>query len=339
MPTQRSKAARKADPSAAHGQKAKRTKNLKADDVESVIELEVSPDASLEGSPQKKSFGEILGSNSKGMEYSSGDLLEQINAFSRSEMWVQEHGRVELRKRLKELCNILARIDSLKSFNENRSSSHNLCENSQSGICSTLSNLACVICESGIPFERKSDDLQVFAACVLVEIMRLVDNPFTDLEDALRDKKETSKRKRRVSASEQSSTIAKVLGFLIEQISIGVVESGNQLFPMYFHILEVMSNRASFLLIAEIQNERLQDTLFSNVFESFLGVCEKAVLPQIRDFIYNILKDLVLEPGIQMSGKIIIFMMNRLVSLQSVSVFEYPDLIFLESKRIQKASY
>jgi hypothetical protein len=324
MRAQRRNTTRKAEAKIDNEQKTKKSKKQPVKPLIDEIDMESSPDLLVgeESSPEKrKSFGDLVGRRNE-HQISENETIEQIRLYCDPEKWSQEHGRVELRKRLKDICNVLARIDSLKNLKEfGMSSQTEICDG-QYEICSVLSNLANVICESGILFERKSDDLQIFGACVLVEMLRLMDNPFTLSEgnESVKSKAEV-KRRRRSSANEQNCVLSKVLSFLIEQISIGIADSGNPLFPMYFHVLEVLSNRSSFLLIARVQNERLQDTLYTTLFEAFLCVCEKSVLPQIRDFFFNILKDIILEPHVQMSGKIIVFIMNRLIVSQSVIYF------------------
>jgi hypothetical protein len=262
----------------------------------------------------------------------SENILETVKIASDINYWSKDHGRVELRKRLKEICNNLARVDSVKNAFDRDVKDDESREDLQKELCIELSKLSRTVCESDILFESKSDDLQVFAACVLVEIFRLIDNPFDIIystESSI--SKENTKKKRRESLNGKNDSLQKVMRFFIEQILAGISESGNQLFPLYFHILEVLSNRASFLLISKVQSSRSQDELYYFAFESFLNLSAKNLLPQVRDFLFNILKDIILEPDAQMENKIFLLLLDRLASSKNVTFeINLNFLIFLE---------
>jgi hypothetical protein len=284
---------------AAATRKSKSKEQQPEDDEDVDVPQQAEPEAevsSTSSSSKKSGSGRKISSSSGGRKKkiaasaSDDPRVANVLEFCDPESWDLEDID-EVRRKLKRVCNEFAQIEDIDSSKD-------------VDLVSALKRFALVLYESDIPFaggsgKKKNPEqmmLQSFSACGFVEVFRLVDNPFEDL-----------------SKSNQDVYLIKTLEFFLQIINSGIHESGSDVFPLLFHVLEVLSNRSSFLLVSRIQKDSKKHALILRIFETLIDVSSRSLLNQVREFLFEIVKDLILEPEINISEEVISVLLSELV--------------------------
>lgn len=102
-----------------------------------------------------------------------------------------------------------------------------------------------------------------------------------------------------------------MLDFLIDQLQ-GIVDSASSLFPLYFHIIEIISARSLFLLILELSNSEKKNALLTKLFSSLLQISGKNLIPKVKQYVQDIIQNTIMEPEIEVTRDILITILEFL---------------------------
>lgn len=181
-----------------------------------------------------------------------------------------------LENKLKKTCSALARVEA-----DQVSSTHDQ---------DLLQATAKLLAARGYLQDHSGSRVRVLTACVLAEMFRLLDDPFS------------------------GRLLADTLEFFITQLR-GVGDPTPASFALHFHVLEVCHVKSIFLLICFVDKDTRRNSLLEKLFETLLrevAQCSSMIL-QVRNYILEILKEMILEPEFSLPYEVMMTMFHYLL--------------------------
>lgn len=148
-----------------------------------------------------------------------------------------------------------------------------------------------VLASKAYLIDHRSSEVRNVCACLIADLLRLSVDPFP-----------TSQKSLEVS-----------LKFLIDAVT-GISNTSDSSYPLKFHVLEILEKKSALLLVFHLKSRKAQSLVLEKLFSTFLTILEQDLMNSVREYIVEILSEILQDPRSSVSNDILALVLERLTS-------------------------